>query len=127
MNVVTLIGRLGQDPEIRYTGSGKAVCNLNVAVDGRDKDNPTWVPVVVWERPAENCAKYLTKGKKVGVVGRLQTTGWETREGQKRTKLEVVAFRVEFLSPPDQQAITENNDGTATAHMPDGDTEDVPF
>lgn len=127
MNVVTLIGTLGQDPELRYTGSGKAVCNLRVAIsEGKDRD-ATWLDVVVWERPAENCAKYLTSGKKVGVVGRLQTTGWETRDGQKRTKLEVVAFRVEFLSPPDQQAITENNDGTATAHMPDGDTEDIPF
>lgn len=127
MNSVQLIGTLGQDPDLRTTGSGKAVCNLRLAISGRNDDDTTWLDVVVWERQAENCAKYLTKGKKVAVEGRLQTNGWETREGQKRTKLEVVAFRVDFLSPPDQQTITENRDGTATAHMPDGDDIDVPF
>jgi len=97
MNTVIITGNLGRDPEVRHTQSGKAVCTLAVAVSN-GRDDTTWVDVVVWERQAEMCGQYLAKGKKVGVEGRLQNRSWE-QDGQTRHKMEVVAFRVEFLSP----------------------------
>lgn len=100
MNSVHLIGNIGQDIELRRTGSGKAVTDLRLAINDGGND-PTWVGVVVWDQQAENCAKYLRRGSKVAIEGRLSVSGWETREGEKRTRLEVVAYHVEFLSPKD--------------------------
>jgi len=110
MNCVQLIGTIGQDLELRRTGSGKAVVNMRVAInEGKDRD-ATWLDVVAWDRQAELCAQFLSKGKKVAIEGRLSVSGWETREGEKRTKLEVVAFRVEFLSPRDEQQHADDHD-----------------
>ena len=100
MNNVVLIGRLARDPELRYTGTGKAVTTLTVAVNrGFGKDNDAdFIPVVVWEKQAENCANYLTKGSQVGVQGRLQVRSYEAQNGEKRYVTEVVGNQVEFLS-----------------------------
>ena len=100
MNSVVLIGRLARDPELRYTGTGKAVTTLTVAVNrGFGKDNEAdFIPVVVWEKQAENCANYLTKGSQVGVQGRMQVRSYETQNGEKRYVTEVVGNQVEFLS-----------------------------
>ncbi len=102
MNNVVLIGNLAKDPELRYTGTGKAVTTLTVAVNrGFGKDNEAdFIPVVVWEKQAENCANYLSKGSKVGVQGRIQVRSYETQNGEKRYVTEVVGSQVEFLSSP---------------------------
>ena len=99
MNNVVLIGRLTKDPELRYTGTGKAVASFTVAINrGFGKDNEAdFIPVVVWEKQAENCANYLSKGREVGVQGRIQTRSYETQNGEKRYVTEVVATTVEFL------------------------------
>lgn len=102
LNTVVLIGRLTKDPELRYTSSGKAVATLRLAVD-RGTTNPQgeketdFIDVVVWERQAETVANYLQKGRLVAVQGRLQIRQYETQEGQKREKAEVVASQVRFL------------------------------
>lgn len=99
MNRVTLIGRLGRDPELRQTTSGKAMCSLNLATSWKPKDGEEqteWHRVVVWGRSAENSDKYLRKGSQVAIEGRLQTREWE-KDGQRRWTTEVVAERVEFL------------------------------
>ena len=102
LNTVVLIGRLTKDPELRYTTSGKAVATLRLAVD-RGTTNPQgeketdFIDVVVWERQAETAANYLQKGRLVAVQGRLQIRQYETQEGQKREKAEVVASTVRFL------------------------------
>lgn len=96
-NKVTLIGRLGRDPELRYTQSSKPVCGFSLAVDGGSKDSTEWVNIVAWEKTAENCGKYLQKGSTVAVEGRLQTRQWEDDNGNKRRKTEVIAARVVFL------------------------------
>ena len=99
MNQVVLIGRLTKDPELRFTGTGKAVASMTVAVNrgfGKDKE-ADFIPVVVWEKQAENCANYLSKGSQVGVQGRMQTRSYETQNGDKRYITEVVANNVEFL------------------------------
>ena len=105
LNRVQLIGNLGQDPEIRYTQSQTAVCTLSLATTeyrnnaetGEKEANTTWHRVVVWGKTAENCGKYLSKGRQAYVEGRLQTRQWEDQNGQKRYTTEVVAQNVLFL------------------------------
>lgn len=106
LNKVFLMGNLTRDPEVRYIPSGTAVADLGVAVNERfkDRDSGEWrekavfVDVTVWRRQAETCAEYLSKGSPVMIEGRLQLDQWENSEGQKRSKLKVLADRVQFLS-----------------------------
>lgn len=104
LNKVIVMGNLGQDPELRYTQNQTAVATLNVAttdvrVDqaGQRQEFTEWHRVVVWSKQAENCAKYLTKGRPVLVEGRLQTRSWEDKTGAKRYTTEIVAQNVVFL------------------------------
>ncbi len=98
LNRVILIGRLTQDPELRYTQNGTAVGSFTVAVNRKFKrDEADFVPIVVWNKTAENCANYLGKGRLVAVEGRLQIRSYETQEGQRRRVTEVVADEVKFL------------------------------
>lgn len=102
LNHIVLIGRLTKDPELRYTQGGKAVATLRLAVD-RGTTNPQgeketdFIDVVVWERQAETVANYLQKGRLIAVQGRLQIRQYETQEGQRRERAEVVANQVRFL------------------------------
>ena len=103
VNKVIVVGNLGKDPEVRYTGSGKAVCNLSLATKeawgkGEDRQEKTeWHKITVWGASAENCGKYLTKGRQVYVEGRLQTRQWEDKDGNTRYTTEIVANNVVFL------------------------------
>ncbi|WP_371364976.1 Single-stranded DNA-binding protein [Sporomusa rhizae] len=101
MNKVILVGRLAQDPEVRYTQSGKAVASFNLAVNrfggGQGQNNADFIPIVAWEKLAETCGNNLTKGQRVLVDGRLQIRSYETNDGQKRRIAEVVAQSIEFL------------------------------
>ena len=106
LNRVLLGGNLTRDPEVRYTPSGKAVADLGLAVnrkyrtsDGQDREDTCFVDLVVWGRQAETCSEYLGKGSPVLVEGRLQFDQWE-KDGQKNSKLKVVADRVQFLGSP---------------------------
>jgi len=106
LNKVFLMGNLTRDPEVRYIPSGTAVADLSLAVNERFKDRdtgewrekPVFVDITVWRRQAETCAEYLSKGSPVMIEGRLQLDQWENNEGQKRSKLKVLADRVQFLS-----------------------------
>lgn len=107
VNVVILSGNLVQDPELRYTPSGTAVTTFRLAVNrsfrtqsGEMKDEVCFIDVVSWGRQAETCGEYLSKGSPVLVEGRLTSRSWEAEDGQKRTKYEVVATRVQFLGRP---------------------------
>ena len=110
MNRVVLIGRLTRDPELKYTpGTGTAVTTLTLAVDRRlpNKDGQReadFVPVVVWGKIAENVANYCSKGRLVGVSGRLQIRSYDGKDGTKRTFTEVVADEVQFLEKMNQGA-----------------------
>ena len=101
MNRATIIGNLTKDPELRTTASGISVCTFTVAVNRGfgDKKETDFLPVVTWRVLAENCAKFLAKGRKVGVSGRIQTRSYETQNGERRYVTEIVADDVEFLSP----------------------------
>jgi single-strand DNA-binding protein len=102
MNRIILIGRLTQDPELRYTNSGTAVASFTLAVD-RPRTNQAgeretdFIPIVVWQKQAETVAQYLQKGRLAAVDGRLQLRSYENREGQKVRVAEVVAESVRFL------------------------------
>jgi single-strand DNA-binding protein len=99
MNTVVLIGRLVRDPELKYTPNGVAVCNFTLAVDrafSKEKE-ADFIPIITWQKLAENCANHLGKGRMVAVEGRLQIRSYETEDGQKRKVAEVVANSVQFL------------------------------
>jgi len=105
VNKVILIGHLGQDPELRHTGSGTAVCNLSLATDesytkdsGERVERTEWHRIVAWGRLAETCEQYLEKGRQVYVEGSLQTREWEDNDGNTRQTTEVKAQRIQFLS-----------------------------
>ena len=120
LNSVQLIGNLGRDPEMRYTASGKAVANLRLAVTTGFGENQRtdWFQVVAWDKLAEACNRYLAKGSRIFVAGRLQIRQWEGNDGQTRYATEVVARRVIFLDRP--------NGGTSDEG--EGDEEpDIPF
>ena len=100
MNKVILVGRLAQDPEVRYTQSGKAVASFTVAVNrfgGGGQREADFIPVVAWEKLAETCGNNLSKGQRILVEGRIQIRAYETSDGQKRRVTEVIAQNVEFL------------------------------
>ena len=158
VNKVILIGNLGQDPELRHTSSNRAVTDLRIATtdrwsdkDGQRQERTEWHTVVVWGRDAENCDRYLSKGKQVYVEGRLQTRNWEDQSGQRRYKTEIVAQIVRFLggrgdsfdAPPadpdqgqapsrktDRQAVTNASPApgmNATPAADDSLDDDIPF
>ena len=104
LNRVFLIGNLTRPPELRYTPSGTAVADLRLAVNrayttqgGEKREDTCFLTVVAWGRQAESCSEYLDKGSPILVEGRLQTRDWETKDGQKRNVVEVVAERVQFM------------------------------
>ncbi|HEX8384813.1 MAG TPA: single-stranded DNA-binding protein [Rubricoccaceae bacterium] len=104
INKVILVGNLGQDPELRYTGSGTAVCNMRVATsesykdrDGNMVENTEWHTVVAWSRLAEICGEYLKKGSQAYFEGSLQTRQWEDKDGNTRYSTEVKVREMQML------------------------------
>lgn len=120
LNVVALVGRLVADPELKYTPSGVAVCSLRLAVDRWGKSETgekqtDFIDVVAWRHSAEFAANYLAKGRLVSVSGRLQQRSWVQQDGQKRSKIEVVAQDLQALDRP------RDTQGTDAAPMPGED------
>ena len=107
LNKVFLLGNLTRDPDLRYTPSGSAVCEFGIAVsrrfsaNGAEQDEVCFVDIVVWSKQAENCKQYLSKGSPALIEGRLQFDQWEDRNGGgKRSRLRVLAERVQFVGSP---------------------------
>ncbi len=104
LNKAMIIGRLGREPELKYTQSGMPVTTLNIATDesyldrdGNRVEKTEWHRVSVFQRAAENCAQYLSKGSLVYVEGRIQTRKWQDQQGQDRYSTDIVANTVRFL------------------------------
>ena len=104
INKVILIGHLGDDPELRYTGGGVAVCTMSLATnetytdeDGNEVEKTEWHDVVTWRRLAEICDEHLHKGSQIFVDGKIQTREWSDRNGNQRYDTEVLARQVQFL------------------------------
>lgn len=143
LNRVHLIGNLGQDPELRYTQNQTPVTSFSIATseyrnapDGTKQTITDWHRIVVWGRQAENCSKYLKKGRPVFIEGRLQTRTWEDQNGQKRSTTEVVASNIQFLGGAQgeqrTQAFESSSDGESSLKgsgnaSSESTLDDVPF
>jgi single-strand DNA-binding protein len=128
-NKVILLGNLTRDPELRHTPAGMPVCSFDLAVNrsyttkaGERREEACFITVVVWDKQAQTCAEYLVKGRQVLVEGRLQHRSWETQDGQKRTKHEVVAERVQFVGARKEVPTTSEEEPARP-----GEDEEVPF
>ena len=132
LNKVMLIGNVGTDPEMRFTPNGNPVTSFRIATnrvytasDGERRKETEWFTIVAWQKLAESCNQSLTKGQRVYVEGRLRTSTWEGQDGQKRSRVEVVADRVLFL---DRQAMAALPSDDVTGELTEEvDPEDLPF
>jgi single-strand DNA-binding protein len=127
VNKVILVGRLGRDPETRFTSSGQAVANFSMATDETYKDRAgerqkrtEWHKIVAWGKLAEIVQKYLRKGSLVYIEGRIQSRQWDDREGQKRTSFEIVAGVMRMLGGRAEGA-GQGGGQAAPVHEPDAD------
>ncbi len=137
LNRVYLIGNLTRKPDLRYTPSGTAVADLRLAVNrnyqtatGEKRQETCFVTVVAWGKQAEAVSEHLDKGRPVLIEGRLQTREWETRDGQKRSVLEVVGERIQFIGRPKEGTKPADSEpALAGAPAADGEPgeDDVPF
>lgn len=131
VNMVILVGNLGQDPELRSTGSGTAVCNMSLATsrkwkdrDGNSQEKTEWHRIVVWGKQAESCNEYLSKGSQVYVQGRIETRKWEDKEGNDRYSTEITAENVRFLSRAGSSGGAGSSSGSGGSS---GSEDDIPF
>ncbi len=136
LNKVMIIGNVGTEPEMRFTPNGNPVTTFRVATsrtfntaEGERKQETEWFTVVTWNKLAESCNQFLTKGRRAYVEGKLRTRTWEGQDGQRRTRVEIVAERVLFL---DRQAVGSLSDdagvGTGTGAGEEGlEAGDLPF
>lgn len=140
INKAILIGRLGSDPEVRYTPSGVAVANFNIATSeewkdkdsGEKKERTEWHRIVAWSKLGEICGEYLAKGRQVYIEGRIQTRSWEDRDGNKRYTTEIVATDVQFLGGRDAGAGTRAASGASGSDFQGSpiqgpEDDDIPF
>jgi len=140
-NDVRLVGRLTRDPDLRYTPKGFPTCKMDLAVNrrykdasGEWKDDPSFIPVVVWRDVAQRCGDRLKKGSPVYVEGRLKSRSWQTQDGKKRSVLEVEAWRVQFLAKTESSASSQGSAGRPPVTSDDEtigagtvEDEEVPF
>jgi single-strand DNA-binding protein len=127
VNKVILVGRLGQDPEIKSLSPQSKVANFSIATsetwlkDGQKQERTEWHRIVAWGKLADTCGRFLTKGKQVYIEGKLQTRSWEDQQGQKKYATEIVATTVQFLSPAGER---DNSSQQNTASSNDYGTQD---
>ncbi len=140
VNKVILVGRLGKDPEVKYTQGGTAVARFSLATDevwkdqsGEKQQKTEWHNIVAWNKLAEICGQYLSKGRLVYIEGRLQTRNWEDKEGNKRTTTEIRADNMVMLGGKPEEARPEKAAPSPAAPSLEahGDSEitdsDIPF
>ena len=125
VNRVTLVGRLGRDPEMRQTGTGTPIVNFSVATNeswkdknGEQQERTEWHKIIAWGRLAEICNEYLTKGKQVYIEGRLQTNEWEDKDGNKRYTTEVVANEMKMLGTRSEEDYTSPSEQASSHTSP---------
>lgn len=134
INKVILIGRLGADPEIRYTPSGAEVANFRIATteiwtnkNGEKEERTEWHRIVAWRNLAKICGEYLSKGRLVYIEGRIRTRSWEDKDGNKRTVTEIEATDMKMLGTPAGEVRKAKEPVSAEEIPPAKDEEDIPF
>lgn len=123
VNKVVLIGRLGRDPELKYTAGGSAYCRFSIATDdswtdrntGERQERTEWHNVIAWEKLAEICGQYLTKGRQVYIEGSIQSRQWEDQDGNKRTSFDIKARDMVMLGAPGGASAGANAGASAGA------------
>lgn len=136
LNKIMIIGNLGSEPEMRFTPNGKPVTSFRVATnriyttpEGERKQETEWFTVVAWNRLAEQCNQNLTKGRLIYAEGRLRTHFWESQDGQRRSRTEIVANRVVFLDrkgvAPLPEEGAEGAEGTEAIEAAEAGAEDT--
>ena len=132
LNKVMLIGNVGTDPEMRFTSSGNPVTSFRVATsrvyttsEGERKQETEWFTIVAWRKLAESCNQFLTKGQRAYVEGRLRTRSWEGQDGQRHSRIEIIANRVLFLDRRPVGTLPET--GIETGTEEDLEPGDIPF
>lgn len=134
VNKAMIIGRLGKDPELKYTQSGSAVCNFSVATsdnwtdkDGNKQEDTQWHRIVIYGNQAESCNQYLLKGKQVYVEGKIKTRDWENKEGKKVYTTEIIANSVKFLGQRESVANNTNQEAFDIPENTNFTNDDIPF
>ena len=134
VNKVILVGRLGRDPETRYTGSGQAVANFSIATDESYKDKngekqkrTEWHKIILWGKQAEIAQQYLKKGGLVFIEGRIQSREWTDKENEKRTAFEIVGTNFRMLGGGTKAAAAAAGSGAGSTADPEITDEDIPF
>jgi len=139
LNKVMIIGNLGSEPEMRFTPNGNPVTSFSVATnwvyttsEGERKQETEWFTVVAWNKLAEQCNQFLTKGRLVYAEGRLHTRTWEGQDGQKHYRTEIIASRVTFLDRQASAALPEEKveeaeEKVEEAEVGELEPEDIPF
>jgi single-strand DNA-binding protein len=133
INKAILVGRLGNDPEVRYAPDGTAVANFSIATSeewkdkdtGEKKERTEWHRITAWRKLGEICGEYLSKGRQVYIEGKIQTRSWEDKDGNTKYTTEIIASDVQFLgNRADTQPTQENATGRST---PKPEDDDIPF
>lgn len=136
MNKVMLIGRLGKDPDVKYTPDGTMVTTFRLATDEQWKDKngekvqrTEWHQIVTYRKLAEICGNYLVKGKLVFIEGKIQTRSWEDKEGVKKYTTEIIASNMQMLDSKGQGKTSESSSDSAPESFNNGSApvDDVPF
>ena len=127
MNKFIGLGNLTRDPESKTTKSGKPVCNFSIAINNKVNDSVTFVDIETWNKTAENCSRFLSKGRKVLIEGRLQLNTWKSKSGENRSKIFCIADMVTFLSQAEQGVRQEEATQQTAAEAGDDEFADVPF
>ena len=147
VNKAILVGNLGKDPEIRFTGTGRAVCKFPLATttswndnDGNKQERTEWHNVIVWGKQGENCGKFLSKGRQVFVEGEIRSRSYDDKDGNKRYITEIIAQNVRFLGggagggrgaaggdPGWPEESASGGMGVGSAGGPATDDDDIPF
>ena len=129
VNKVILVGRIGRNPEIKYLQSGAPVANFSLATSetwkdksGAKQERTEWINVIAWNRLAEICGEYVTKGMTVFIEGKLQTRSWEDKNGGKRQTTEIVAETIKMLGGGKPKESNQDSGGT-----PPAEDQDIPF
>jgi len=129
MNTVNIVGRLSADPELRSTQSGKNVLSFTVAVR-RDKENTDWINCIAWEKTAELISNYFQKGSEIGITGRIQTSSFEDKQGNKRKTTDVIVNQITFIgSKSEAKPTNTKSTDTAPTEISDEpiDLSEIPF
>jgi single-strand DNA-binding protein len=121
------LGNLTKDPELKEIKSGKSVCTFSIAINNKVNNSVTYIDVETWNKSAQNCSRFLSKGRKVLIEGRLQLNTWQSQSGESRTKLFCVADLVTFLDKSENQDSSATQESKTVQQIEEDEFADIPF